>query len=205
MNFRRDCEPSLLSWHPHNRILVVGWEDGKISLWNDNEKKAKEPSQVHEAKIRFLKWSDAGDRLISGDEKGTVAVWFAEKGNLSLICKYQRDGTPQTQCVFRNTGEKNDNGVFYFGGDKGIVYIADDTGSVRQTLTIGDLSPIGYLFYSPEKDSLVVVSKTSLLYVFKVTHDGKSEQVKKVKIYFFKRICSNFFQAEIFFFYGEFV
>ena len=37
-------------------------------MWNDFDKKAKEPTLVHEARIKFLKWSENGDRLVIGDE-----------------------------------------------------------------------------------------------------------------------------------------
>ncbi len=56
-------------------------------------------------------------------------------------------------------------------------------GSIRQLLSIGDLSPLLALYYAPEKDQLVVVSKTSFVYLYKVAPDGKSaEQTKKVNI-----------------------
>ena len=76
-----------ISWHPSKRVLAVGWENGELFLYSEQNNTCVEvirPSRkscclnlilfkvptIHHAAIVILEWSQAGSRLISGDSAG---------------------------------------------------------------------------------------------------------------------------------------
>eukprot|EP01116_Phalansterium_solitarium_P007592 TRINITY_DN2033_c0_g1_i1.p1 TRINITY_DN2033_c0_g1~~TRINITY_DN2033_c0_g1_i1.p1 ORF type:complete len:509 (+),score=109.47 TRINITY_DN2033_c0_g1_i1:179-1528(+) len=184
VSLKRDAIGSALSWHPLEKVLVTGWGDGKISVWNEAEKKITEPSSsVHEGNFTFIRWTEAGERMILGDEKGTVSVWFFGKGSVGYICKYQKEGVPHTQLIFRTKGRGPAREVnFYFGGEKGNLYAADDGGICRKSFSLGEFASVLAMFYWKERDSVIVITKTSFLFKFGFSPEDKIEQQKKVKV-----------------------
>jgi WD40 repeat protein len=60
------------------KTLAIGWEDGRVVIWSESEKKLKEPNQVHEGAVRFLTWNDLGDRLVSGDQVSSPPFFWSK-------------------------------------------------------------------------------------------------------------------------------
>lgn len=146
-SIRRENPATSLRWHPQAKILAIGWQDGKITIWNEDAKAIKEPESPHDSRITLLEFDDQGSRLITGDEKGTVILWNLDMrsgGILQRLQKFQRDGLAQTRAHFRRT---NRDLMILFGGDKGNMYIADEKGSCKQSITLGEFSPLAWSHY----------------------------------------------------------
>ena len=80
-----------IAWHPLLQALAIGWQDGVLTLWNEDARYTQEDKQVHSAAVTNITFSPDGARLVTGDSKGTVAVWRTHKG-MSPICQYNREG-----------------------------------------------------------------------------------------------------------------
>ena len=59
--------PTALCWHPHKKVLAVGWEPGYLQIWTDTDKTCFEVNQQHFAEITSLHWTGNGSRLVSCD------------------------------------------------------------------------------------------------------------------------------------------
>ncbi|PRP89671.1 intraflagellar transport protein [Planoprotostelium fungivorum] len=175
--------PISLAWHPLNKALLIGWDDGNITLFSEVEKRLSEPPRIHEpCKVNFVRWTETGERVITGDEKGNVCLWNVAKVNVTSAGKYTKDpGSPLTHMVFRTRIKNKEKNFFFFGGAKGNIYFAiDDNATIKQVATVGEDVPISFMFYWVEKDQLIVTTKTGTLFRWSVAPDGKLEQMKKV-------------------------
>jgi intraflagellar transport protein 140 len=56
-----------LAWHPFEKTLAVGWENGALSLWLEERLQFVETVSPHQASIGLLGWSSQGSRLLTGD------------------------------------------------------------------------------------------------------------------------------------------
>jgi WD40 repeat protein len=87
-----------LVWHPTNSALAVGYQDGNVLLWNEDERLSRDDKAVHKSPITNLVFSTDGSRLVTGDLKGTVCVWRTTRG-MTPVCQYSREGAVN-QIVF---------------------------------------------------------------------------------------------------------
>ena len=67
VNISKDGQPTALCWHPHKKVLVVGWEAGYLQVWTDTDKTCFEVNQQHFSEITTLHWTGNGSRLVSCD------------------------------------------------------------------------------------------------------------------------------------------
>lgn len=71
-----------------------------VSLWVFKEKSPREVNSPHTARVGLLRWAPAGNRLLSADENGMLAVWKVDnRCQLALSAQYTRQGSI-THCVF---------------------------------------------------------------------------------------------------------
>jgi hypothetical protein len=108
-----------------------------------------------------------------------VTVWAIERGNVNLLTKYQKEGVAHTQCVFHTSRAGN---YFFFGGERGSVYYANDAGQVKPAFTIGEFSPIANMFFWKEKEALLVLTRNGFAYRFGTNAEGKMEQQTKIQV-----------------------
>ena len=80
-----------LRWHPIFQALAIGWDDGAITLWNEDERLTREEKVLHKAAISIITFSSDGSRMVTGDAKGTVGVWRTHRG-LTPVCSYAKEG-----------------------------------------------------------------------------------------------------------------
>eukprot|EP01061_Rhynchopus_euleeides_P011970 TRINITY_DN21580_c0_g3_i1.p1 TRINITY_DN21580_c0_g3~~TRINITY_DN21580_c0_g3_i1.p1 ORF type:complete len:1443 (+),score=619.87 TRINITY_DN21580_c0_g3_i1:178-4506(+) len=107
------------TWHPEQNKLCVGWRDGSMALWSE-EDGVREITSVHRGKnITLMRWSDNGTRLITGDAHGTWQIWKYDGKNLSAATS-NKDKDPfdgsLTHSVFR-TVNRPTTSVHAGGGD----------------------------------------------------------------------------------------
>ncbi|KAJ1473973.1 hypothetical protein T484DRAFT_1834082 [Baffinella frigidus] len=72
--------PTCLAWGPAPmaNILVTGWHDGALSVWEERDDKAsmlREDKMVHKDSVCVVKWSPNASRIVSADLSGLVGVW----------------------------------------------------------------------------------------------------------------------------------
>ena len=83
----RGKSATYLKWHPVFPALAVGWEDGAVTLWNEDDRLSREEKVLHKSNITNITFSSDGTRMVTGDEKGVVGVWRTHRG-LNPICQY---------------------------------------------------------------------------------------------------------------------
>ncbi|XP_072382747.1 intraflagellar transport protein 140 homolog isoform X1 [Diabrotica undecimpunctata] len=81
----RSFQVTALSWHPNKIILVTGWENGELKIWNGSDKDFANVIGPHKAPITFLGFSEKGTRLVSCDSTGSVIGWKVDsRGDTNL-------------------------------------------------------------------------------------------------------------------------
>lgn len=63
----RSYQATALTWHPEKVILVTGWENGELKVWNGVDKEFLNVIGPHKAPITLLGFSEKGGRLVSCD------------------------------------------------------------------------------------------------------------------------------------------
>ena len=64
-----------VAWHPSRKIVAVGWQNGEIVIWNEQERELIEPPHLHKGEITILHWSSSGSRFVSGDNV-SILPWM---------------------------------------------------------------------------------------------------------------------------------
>lgn len=145
--------------------LAIGYDDGCVTLWNEDPRLTREEKMLHKAPITNITFSADGTRMVSGDAQGTVGVWRTHQG-LTPICSYKKEGAITSVCFCGLTFEEDSmekwNSLFFFGGEKGSVYLADDLKNISEVCKVGG-SVKSLLFY--EKENSVIIITSHLLLV----------------------------------------
>ncbi|XP_018335270.1 intraflagellar transport protein 140 homolog [Agrilus planipennis] len=90
-----------LVWHPERKILVTGWENGEIKIWNGADKDFYNVQGLHQAPIILLKFSEKGGRLASCDSTGSLVGWKIDsKGDATTVFHHDLKETV-THLIFR--------------------------------------------------------------------------------------------------------
>lgn len=95
---RGNAVPVCLKWHPLFQSLAIGWNDGCITLWNEDARQTREDKVVHKSQITIITFSPDGSRMVTGDNNGAVGVWRTHRG-LTQVCSYKKEGAVN-QIVF---------------------------------------------------------------------------------------------------------
>ena len=56
-----------MAWHPDRKILICGWENGDLQVWNGGAAFMTVQSPHQGNAITNLMWSQRGGRLVSAD------------------------------------------------------------------------------------------------------------------------------------------
>ncbi|CAJ1392249.1 unnamed protein product [Effrenium voratum] len=179
----RGVHCSALAWHPKAKVLAAGWDDGAVTFTGPSS--ARDDQDVHrDGRILCIVFNPAGTRCVTTDNNGIIGVWKTDaRGLCNQMCHYRKAGG-HDKVVFRTTtpsGEPNmDNPAFFFGGEQGIIYLADDFGLCSERYKIG--SPLLLLEYYRQKDVVVLVTKSVILVQFSLSADGKVANESKLKL-----------------------
>eukprot|EP01135_Chromosphaera_perkinsii_P005240 Nk52_evm9s327 gene=Nk52_evmTU9s327 len=185
-NLERSCRAAVIKWHPHRKILAVGWEDGTLTVWNEYEKLLHENKDVHRRPITCLEWYTEGNRFFTGDAEGCVAIWKCDgRGQMAPMKQYKKSGSV-TSCVFRSLNIKLDKAAagvvppLFFGGENGLVYLADDIGFCEEVFKMA--SPIEALLFHEGRDIIIAITKNMTLAQYSIGADGQCSQLMQVKL-----------------------
>lgn len=179
----RSVSCTSLAWHPLAKVLAAGWEDGTLTLAGPTGI-TRDDREVHrDAAVICIVFNPAGTRCVSADSHGVVGVWKTDaKGMFSQMCHYRKHGA-HDHVIFRTVGplgEPEKNPPFFFGGEEGALYVADDFGLCAERYRVG--SPIQILEYFHQRDMVVIVTKTALLAQFSLDAEGKVVNETKLKL-----------------------
>ncbi|CAE7303974.1 Ift140 [Symbiodinium natans] len=181
----RPVQCTALAWHPHSKVLAAGWEDGAVTFSGPACSSARDDREVHrDSRIMSIVFNPHGSRCVTTDNNGVVGVWKTDmRGLCNQMCHYRKTGA-HDKVIFRTmtpSGEPNlDNPPFFFGGEQGIIYLADDFGLCSERYKIG--SPLLLLEYYREKDVVVLVTTSVILVQFSLSADGKVSNESKLKL-----------------------
>ena len=180
---RGKTTPVCLKWHPVFQSLAIGWSDGCVTLWNEDQRMTREDKVLHKAPLSIITFSSDGSRMVTGDQKGTVGVWRTHRG-LTQVCSYKKEGAVN-QIVFcslimNQEQTDNSNSLFFFGGASGAVCLADDLKNCSEVCKVnGSVKSI--LFYEKE-NSVIIITSHLLLVQFKLNLSEKLVPDRKVKL-----------------------
>lgn len=73
-----------LAFHPNNRIVAVGDEQGRVWLWDVTKAKRVAEWRAHNGAMTALAFHPNGSVLLSGGEDADLAVWSVEPGDPTL-------------------------------------------------------------------------------------------------------------------------
>eukprot|EP01138_Halocafeteria_seosinensis_P001712 gb/GECG01001755.1/.p1 GENE.gb/GECG01001755.1/~~gb/GECG01001755.1/.p1 ORF type:complete len:1428 (+),score=214.78 gb/GECG01001755.1/:1-4284(+) len=189
--------PTKLVWHPSKLVLTIGWSNGTITSVDANDFTASDDTSIHTGAISLIKWSPDGERLVTGDEHGTAAIWKLDtRMRPALLQHYQKSGAI-TQCAFIGVtvlGDEHDQGMdatsagmsarltsMLIGGDTGIVFYTDDMGTCVDVLT-NLTSPIDVMEYFPSSGRLTIITRNLLMTQLQVATDGTLSTLLRAKI-----------------------
>lgn len=185
-----------VAWHPQAMVLATGWEDGVLTFTcaSTGTTRDNREMRVHrDAEILHIAFNPKGDRCVSTDGAGVVGVWKVSQqvgsGDwLKKSCLYTKPGYID-KVVFRTmtkTAEGHcepdfENPPFFFGGEMGVIYDADDTGLGSERCKVG--GAISMLEYFHEKDTVIVITaKTVMLIQFTLDAEGRKQNETKLKL-----------------------
>ena len=57
-----------LKWNPLYLSLGLGWEDGSVSLWSEDDRILREEKLVHKTEVTCIVFSSDGNRMVTGDK-----------------------------------------------------------------------------------------------------------------------------------------
>ena len=186
------CNPCCLQWHPRSRVLCSGWSNGTIVFFDARDCQPKQPpKQPHHNRITFMAWNGSGNRLVTGDANGIVAVWGAQgiTRSMNVMTQYRKNGSLD-HCVWcneevdntkvRGNGGGVDHAPFFYAGEQGVIYYGDDMGNSMMVQSLG--SPVDALLFYASKSRLVAVTRSLMLAQMEVAVDGKVTPLMKVKL-----------------------
>eukprot|EP00727_Mastigamoeba_balamuthi_P001236 m51a1_g11109 putative intraflagellar transport protein 140 homolog (1388) ;mRNA; f:71491-76947 len=154
-------QPTAMAWNPSQRMLLVGWPDGGLSVWADGDKPHEE-SSVHKSAITCITWHPSGKRVTIGDVEGLISVWRCDKsGKLANACQYQKQDAI-LGCSFRTTNGAGGRFPFYAALAGGVVLVCDDSGSMCIECCAAE-SALLSMWYNEEKDTVVLLTVTNTL------------------------------------------
>lgn len=181
----RNIACTSLCWHPHSKVLAAGWDDGSLTFQEPGSSSSREDREVHRGgAILCIVFNPAGSRCITTDNNGVVAVWKTDgRGAMSQMCHYRKTG-PHDKVIFRtltHAKEPNlENPPFFFGGEQGTVFLADDFGLCSERYKTG--SPLVVLEYYHQKDMVILITKGMMMSQFNLDAEGKVTNETKLKL-----------------------
>jgi len=189
---RKTHSSSALDWHPKAKLLAMGWSDGTVSVWTEQDKNSqREDKMAHRAPVSVLKWSPHGTRMVSGDEQGSFGIWQCDTRGRFKCLKTIRKKAPITAASFRDSqlgqtlGPMSSEEMLVFYGDaSGGLHYADDRGHEKTFAQLKD-SVTTVLVDESYTRTVVAVTKTPEVAVYdliSLTGNAKGEVLKERQV-----------------------
>lgn len=186
--------PSTIAWHPTEKVVVVGWLNGEVIIWDTANNSMQELSGVHSMAICTLTWSPQGTLLVSTDRGGKAALWsYASESKTTKVQEFTIKGAA-SHCVFRST-EADEASNLVSGSRQGAIasatmfFIATNENRVVQYAD-GKCSAcltthpkrISALLFDQTRDTLVTLTEDLMLIQSAVGQFGKLDPPAEAKL-----------------------
>lgn len=191
----RNTQPTSLAWHPVKKILVVGWKDGALSVWTDEDPQnpVTTPGAAHDnLAVQTMVWSNNGSYLLTASKGCNVVLWQLEGPiKLSNIWSVKSD-LPIVQAVHLNTVAKKIGGGPSSDGDDEIAFavsngtnnvsLLDDSQQIAPLITLEKDQQVSGLLWDGEARNIVTLTNALMIAVHHVDLDMKVSTTLRRKI-----------------------
>lgn len=189
----RSTQPTSVAWHPSLKVLAVGWKDGVVSLWREDE--PNQPTTTSAAEHNGLGvisacWSTAGTYLTTSSKSGAVVVWQLENGcKLSLLCSVKND-LPAVRLVHLNSVTKKlsaamqqeDDLLYALCTGSNIVALLDEGQNISPLVVLERDQVIVDALWDAEGRNLVTLTSSLMIAVHHIDIDMKVSTTLRRKI-----------------------
>ncbi|XP_019615052.1 PREDICTED: intraflagellar transport protein 140 homolog [Branchiostoma belcheri] len=180
---QRSSQVTCMSWHPNYRVLAMGWENGDVLMWNDQDKELHEAKSIHDAGVAILEWSTNGTRLLSGDKNGLITVWKMDgkgRAQASPFCKHQMEQSVSVCLVRPGTAVDPENDISGLAraavsGDEKALDMFSWKKSLGSKITMGPSEGLAFFLGGIDGDVYYLDDKGKSLKAF--TADGPIEKL----------------------------
>ncbi|KAF4520565.1 hypothetical protein B566_EDAN011118 [Ephemera danica] len=185
------AQATALAWHPCRKVLAVGWENGALKLWLEDQTEFTSVHAPHTASIPYLYWSSRGNRLVSADTSGTVVAWKADsRGSLQILYQVELKDTPCC-IVYKSAIDALDIDISGLAkaavaGDEqaldlfSVVYYFNEQGSVKEIAN--ESSAIKRLLYHATWSHLLVLTENLNVVQYLVETDDQLTEKARLKL-----------------------
>ncbi|KAG0670211.1 pre-mRNA cleavage and polyadenylation factor (CPF) complex subunit [Maudiozyma exigua] len=164
-----------IEWTPEGRRLIVATFNGELSLWNGFSFNFESLMQAHDSAVTTMKYSHAGDWMVSGDADGIIKIW---QPNFNMVKELD---SAHTESI-RDVAFCNNDSKFVSCSDDNILKIWNFSNGKEERVLSGhhwdvkscDWHPTMGLIASGSKDNLVKLwdprSGNCISTIFKFKH-----------------------------------
>ncbi|CAG62500.1 uncharacterized protein GVI51_M03993 [Nakaseomyces glabratus] len=145
-----------IQWSPEGRRLIVATFSGEFSLWNGSSFTFETIMQAHDTSVTTMKYSHAGDWMISGDADGTIKIW---QPNFNMVKELDRIHTEG----IRDVAFSNNDSKFVTCSDDNILKIWNFSNGQQERVLSGHHWDVRSCDWHPELGLIVSGSKDNLV------------------------------------------
>lgn len=168
------AQPCCLSWHPSERCLVAGWENGEVTIWTPIGGTIVQTVQ-HQYPVSQIEWSACTPvRLVTADTAGSCLGWQLQD-NVGEQLFYHEIRETLVDIVFRPNAKD-----FFVATESGTLFIVTDTGQCHDLLRVD--GHVIRLLYNSNSNTLVTVTDNLVISQFRHTEQNGVDQVSRVKL-----------------------
>jgi intraflagellar transport protein 140 len=177
---------SALAWHPKNPVLIIGWQDGNMSVWNQAGPEPQHNGANHHENsgIVAVCWTD-NNVAATVSKTGAAVLWQYENPKLGVIgtSRLTSPSPIRSLTALHGTDEKPaEDNLFlaHAGGQEG--YLIDESSQCQTAFQIDRDTTINDVLWSPVTRHVLVLSSNSTLYVYHVAHDNVFHSTQKQRL-----------------------
>ena len=145
-----------ITWTPEGRRIVVATYNGEFSLWNGSSFNFESLMQAHDSAVTTMKYSHAGDWMISGDTDGYIKLW---QPNFNMVKELEH---AHTECIRDIAFSANDS-KFVNCSDDNVLKLWNFSNGQQERVLTGHHWDVKSCDWHPEMGLIVSGSKDNLV------------------------------------------
>lgn len=98
----KNVSASVISWHPCNPLLNIGWDSGFVSIHNVSNNSSFEVKHELDTPVLYIVWNFYGDQFLSANKQGSVNIWNQSGVEYKNRILNVNIGDEITCCIFIN-------------------------------------------------------------------------------------------------------
>ena len=110
-----------IQFHPRMNLIITGSEDTKIKIINATSLKIKFTLEGHNSSVRYVRWSDDGEKLVSCADDQGILILSSPGDDLSDYSREEEDGNSdeddEDSLTYRNSTSKSKSTITYSDSD----------------------------------------------------------------------------------------